>query len=250
MNTTTTPARSEPDPDPGSFPMTTPRAFHVTFGLTLVLALALAAFAQWTRAQLPPNALVPMHWDIHGHVNGYGHTGSLFLMPATIAALSLLLYLVPRLDSRREHLLRSAKAYCSVWIASAFLLSALQIALLLTVLGHNIPIAKCTVVCTGLVLAIAGNYMGKVRSNHFFGVRTPWTLRSELSWNKSNRLGGRLLLLLGLISAVTALTPLPVSFLFWILLGGGFALTVFMMVYSYRIWCDDPDRRSQHTFQR
>jgi uncharacterized membrane protein len=32
--------------------------------------------------------------------------------------------------------------------------------------------------------------MGKIRPNWFVGVRTPWTLSSKLSWDKTHRLAG------------------------------------------------------------
>ncbi len=33
----------------------------------------------------------------------------------------------------------------------------------------------------GVVLVVLGNYLGKLRSNFLVGIRTPWTLSSELS---------------------------------------------------------------------
>ena len=86
-----------------------------------------------------------------------------------------------------------------------------------------------------------GNYLGAVRSNFFFGVRTPWTLSSELSWERTNPLAGRLLVPLGLIVALMALAG-------WALAGLAtfIALLVAAMpvaiAYSCRVWRDDPQR--------
>ena len=51
----------------------------------------------------------------------------------------------------------------------------------------------------GVMLIVMGNFMGKIRSNFVFGMRTPWTLSSELSWNKTHRLTGKLFMLWGLV---------------------------------------------------
>ena len=241
MNTSASPPSSdEPDSDPS--PTRTPRSFHIAFGITIGLALILAAWAQWTRAQLPPGALVPMHWDIHGHVNRFGHSGSLLLMPGVIAVVSLLLYALPHIESRRTHLLRSAQPYCAVWISVTILLGAIESGIILNAQGHHVPIASCAMTGAGLVLAISGNYLGKVRSNHIFGVRTPWTLRSEIAWAKTNRLGGRLIMGQGIVILCAALATAPPLLLLGLMFGGFFIFFIIVMVYSYRIWCHDAAR--------
>jgi uncharacterized membrane protein len=89
----------------------------------------------------------------------------------------------------------------------------------------------------GLVLMVVGNYMGKVRSNFFFGIRTPWTLSSERSWNRTHRLGGRLLVLIGLVAVVTPIFP-------WAgvveLVAGVPVVVVVLVIYSYVEWSRDP----------
>jgi len=92
-----------------------------------------------------------------------------------------------------------------------------------------------------VIIAVLGNYLGAVRSNFFFGVRTPWTLSSELSWERTNRLAGRLLVPLGLIVALMALADWALAGLVTliVLLVASMAVGV---VYSYRVWRDDPQR--------
>ena len=43
----------------------------------------------------------------------------------------------------------------------------------------------------GIVFASMGNYMPLLRRNFFIGIRTPWALRSEETWNKTHRVAGR-----------------------------------------------------------
>jgi uncharacterized membrane protein len=92
-----------------------------------------------------------------------------------------------------------------------------------------------------VIVTVLGNYLGAVRSNFFFGVRTPWTLSSELSWERTNRLAGRLLVPLGVIVALMALAGWALAGLatFIVLLVASMAVAV---AYSYRVWRDDPQR--------
>ncbi|MBO5034614.1 MAG: SdpI family protein, partial [Oscillospiraceae bacterium] len=78
--------------------------------------------------------------------------------------------------------------------------------------------------------------MGKIKSNWFMGIRTPWALSDPDVWNKTNRLGGWVFFLTGLVE-------LPVSI--WcpekvmaavLLVGilGGTILTYFMSWKWYK----------------
>jgi uncharacterized membrane protein len=97
-------------------------------------------------------------------------------------------------------------------------------------------------IATGILLMVMGNYLGKVRSNFSFGIRTPWTLSSEKSWNRSHRLGGWLLFGLGLLCMLASIAGKPILFL-WLLLGGTSRITLVLLGYSCFIWKNDHDKR-------
>ena len=65
-------------------------------------------------------------------------------------------------------------------------------------------------------------------------MRTPWTLSSELSWERTNRLAGRLVVPLGLIVALMALAGWALAGLvtFIVLLVASMAVAV---MYAYRV---------------
>jgi uncharacterized membrane protein len=74
-----------------------------------------------------------------------------------------------------------------------------------------------------------------------FGVRTPWTLSSDLSWNKTHRLVGRLFVLLGIAVVVAAAVGGNEAYLA-VLLVGIVVVLVVSFVYSYRVWKADPNK--------
>jgi uncharacterized membrane protein len=51
-----------------------------------------------------------------------------------------------------------------------------------------------------LLFILMGLYLPQVKKNYFVGIKTPWTLASEESWNKTHALGGKLFVLAGLIT--------------------------------------------------
>jgi uncharacterized membrane protein len=86
----------------------------------------------------------------------------------------------------------------------------------------------------GLLFMVIGNYLGKVHPNWFLGVRTPWTLASELVWRKTNRTAGWLFVLAGLVIAVSAFIPsVPTA----AVMGIAIALAALIaVVQSYVLW--------------
>jgi uncharacterized membrane protein len=75
------------------------------------------------------------------------------------------------------------------------------------------------------------------------GVRTPWTLSSELSWTRTHRLAGRLFALVGVLALLVAVTGIP-ELIFAVIGGGTIVTVVVVVVYSYLVWRDDPERHT------
>jgi uncharacterized membrane protein len=212
--------------------------------ISLGLVAAMFIVSAWAWSQLPPGAQIPIHWGIDGQANGYApkEVGLLFV-PLIAIALTLLFAGIPRIEPRRANLVRSGHAYVSVWIGVLGLLLIVHVITTLAALGHSVAITAWVLGAVGVLFVVIGNVLGKVRSNFFFGIRTPWTLSSDLSWNRTHRLGGRLFVAFGLVMVITGLfgaTGLATA----VLIGGIIAIVVVLMVYSYMVWRDDPNHTS------
>jgi uncharacterized membrane protein len=196
----------------------------------------------WVWNQIPDTQMIPVHYDINGTPDRYGGKIEGFLVTPLIGVgLTILFAIIPRIEPRFDNLIRSQTAYFMTGLAAIALLLSIHVATILRVLGWRIDVATVVGVGVSLLLAIIGNYLSKVRSNFSFGIRTPWTLSSEQSWHKTHRLGGRLLFFLGISGTIAALTNANRLFLL-LILGGTVSITVFLVIYSYLVWKDDPDR--------
>jgi uncharacterized membrane protein len=212
----------------------------VISGVVLLLMFVLSAWA-WMR--VPAGQRIPVHWGMSGQVDRYGgKSEALLLLPLVALGMVGLLALIPRLEPRRLNLERSVKAYTAVWLGILGFLLVLHVVLVLTALGWPVGVPLVAACSVGALLVLMGNYLGKTRSNFFFGIRTPWTLSSELSWSKTHRLGGKLFVILGLGTIVTGLLGPFVQFI-W-LLGGASLVVAVVLVYSYVVWRADPDKRT------
>ena len=113
---------------------------------------------------------------------------------------------------------------------------------ILVAFGARVDVA--TVVCLSVagLFCVIGNFMGKIRPNWFIGVRTPWTLSSKMSWNKTHRLAGWLFLVMGISIAISGIWR--IAWMFIVTLVVNIFCVVWMFVYSYLIYRQDPERIS------
>lgn len=210
-----------------------------------MVVLLMCSISIWAWPQIPDDTRIPTHWNANGKANGYSskNTG-LFMLPEMVAGLSILLTLFPAITPRREHLLRSMRAYKILWGAILLFFLSLHIVIVLAALGKPVPMPKVILSGMGILFMVIGNWMGKVRSNFIMGVRTPWTLSSELSWNKTHRLAGKLFVIAGLIIILTGLLtpnhPAADAIVTVCIL----AVAIVPVIYSWFVWKNDPKRQS------
>ncbi|HEY2852962.1 MAG TPA: SdpI family protein [Gemmatimonadaceae bacterium] len=178
---------------------------------------------------------VPIHWDAHGNVNGYGSRfAGAFTMPLVMLGLWLLLRLLPRIDPRRANYAKFADTYDLFVDSLVGLLLVMQLALLANTLGWPVSMERVAPVLIGLQFIILGNALPRARPNWWFGIRTPWTLSNDRVWTRTHRVGGYLVAAAGAILLLAAVVPGPIALAFGI--GAVLAATFGSVVYSYFAW--------------
>ena len=225
-------------------PPSTGQPFRVALIGSLLILAAATALSWWAWGQLPKDARIPIHWNAKGEADSFTGRFGIWYTVFAIAGLTALLALVPLLEPRKGHLLQSSRAYQAVWLALVFFFAMLHATIVFTALGHEISINRWICIGIGLLFAVVGNYLGKTRSNFIFGIRTPWTLSSERSWQRTHRLGGRLFLLFGIVILALGILDISGKPLFYSLIGGLLVVVPVPLIYSYVVWKHDPERIS------
>lgn len=149
---------------------------------------------------------IPIHWNLKGEVDNYvSKPFGAFLSPLLMVAIWLGMKFLPNIDPRRHNYKKFESSYeiaIGVLVTFAFVL---QMAIILSSLGYDISMDRIIMVMVGVMFVVIGNYLPKAKSNFFYGIKTPWTLSSEISWKKTHRLGGRLFVVSGLAIILSSL---------------------------------------------
>ena len=151
------------------------------------LAYGLAmAYALWLLPQLPDR--VPVHWGIDGKPDRWGFPWELVLFTPIIASILLgLTFALPSLMGKESEDASRMGAMYQVMAYTSLLMAAIQVVMLQSAQGAAFDAGKFIVALVGFFFALMGNMMGKVRRNHWMGIRTSWTLSSDAVWEVSHR---------------------------------------------------------------
>ncbi len=186
-----------------------------------IVATALIAFtwllSAWSYPKLP--ASIPIHWNMHGEVDGWGGRSTLFLMPAMATGLLVFFAFLPSLSPKSFEVDSFRPTYLYVMATTIGLLAYLQIVILTTtyqeVRGERwIDVGRALVAGIFVFFGLMGNVMGKVRKNFYIGIRVPWTLASDRVWNDTHRLAAWLMVGGSIVGLAIVLlgAPLPAAF--------------------------------------
>ena len=204
--------------------MTSKRVSAMVIVVGFLLGLVLSG-------QLPSR--IPIHWGLGGTVDGYADPVlAVWLLPAIALGLFLILSNLRRLDPMRANYVQFEGTIGRFTLAIIIFLMALHILILINGLGWDVNVPRILLVLVGILFASLGNELGRLRPNSFAGIRVPWTLTNEDVWRQSHRVGGRIMVLSGLVIALMSLVA-PLTILFWVILLVTFAMTAGMIGYSY-----------------
>lgn len=179
---------------------------------------------------------MPTHWNAAGVADGYSsrRVGA-WLMPLTAVGMYLLMVVLPRLDPRRANIERFSDTYALLRVGITIFFVLIQGLILYSALTDEVRLNPAIMLLgIGALFVVIGNYMPRMRSNWFMGIRTPWTLSSERVWTRTHRVGGRLFVLAGLVTIAAALIAPETGI--WFVIGASLLAGLVPVVYSYMLY--------------
>ncbi|HYH81649.1 MAG TPA: SdpI family protein, partial [Longimicrobium sp.] len=179
---------------------------------------------------------VPMHWNVRGEIDGWGAPWTAFLLPATATGIVLLIEILPRLDPRRPNWAKFAGEVRVVVNVLVMFTAWLELSLLGGwAFGWKLGGGRALLAAMGVLLMVIGNYLPRIRSNWWMGIRTPWTLSSDRVWRDTHRLGGRTFVAAGAVSVLAAVL-LPEALGVNVAIAAVLAGSLVPAVFSYLAW--------------
>ena len=205
--------------------------------LLIVAAVALSIFYY---PQLPEK--MATHWGASGEPNGYSsRLWGAWMLPLFMALIWMILRAIPHIDPRKANYEKFAGMYDALVILILAFLLLMHVVVLMGATGTQIRMERVLMPSVGVFIAIMGLLIPRVHPNWFVGIRTPWTLTSDLSWERTHKVGGPLFVMLGVVMIASSFLAPEVAI--WILVAAALAIVIFLFAYSYQVWKTDPLKR-------
>ena len=197
-----------------------------------ILFIIVAIIASLYFYQLFPDKVVT-HLNAYGQPDGWsGKSFAAFFFPLLNLGIYLLLLFVPYLDPKKDNYKNFTKPYHVIKNTLVIFLSLLYFVVSLNALGYNIPVGLVVPAAVGLLFIILGYYLQDIKPNWFMGIRTPWTLSSEVVWQKTHKFGAKVFMICGVLVILASFLP---AFITWFLVVF-LALFLSLFIYSYLVY--------------
>jgi len=200
-----------------------------------MLMIVLAMFAVGGALFSQMSAQMASHWNAAGEPDGtISRFWGVFLFPIISLGLLGLFLIIPRIDPLRANIQKFKGYYYGFIVVFLVYFLYVYILTLLWNLDLRFDMTRALMPAIGVLFIVIGLMVFKAKRNYFIGIRTPWTLSSDEVWDRTHKLGGRLFIAAGIITAILAVFLSEIAI--WVMLGLVLATALFTIVYSYVIF--------------
>ncbi|MGI6767730.1 MAG: SdpI family protein [Bacilli bacterium] len=207
------------------------------FNLSLVM-LGLAFLIVIISLVFMPDT-VPIHYDLKGNIDNYGSKFLFLIMPTSALFIWFIFHLIAKFafkdnEANQKQIYLASACTTFVFIVLEIIFSALAF-----VNSDKKPIDNLIYpilnVALGISFIIIGNFLPKLTKNKLIGLRTPWSLYNDNTWNISQRYGGYILVGIGFILIIATIFVSGI-YNFIVLLSCLFLMTVLALLFSYLVY--------------
>ncbi len=197
----------------------------------IIILIILASFliAGFLYPQMPEK--MASHWNSRGQVDDYlPKFWGLFLMPIISLVIFLFFLLIPKIDPLKENIEKFRKYFDGFIILIFIFLFYIYLLTIFWNLDYRFNLSQMMVPALAVLFFYCGLLIEKAKRNWFIGIRTPWTLSSEVVWQKTHKIGAKMFKYSALIALLGLLFPESAFLIFLIPV---LFSAVFTIVYSY-----------------
>ncbi len=186
--------------------------------------------------------IIPIHFGPDGLADRYGSKFEALIMPAVSLLMGIFLIVFGKISSKKDNdgktnekaMYITLESVLSVLVAMNLYFLYAQYNNIENLYSLKINIGSLVLVLFGLLFIITGNIMPKVKKNSVIGMRTPWTMKNDDVWKKSQRFSGFAFVIAGIIMVVCGFLVKGAAGL--IILLSIIAVTIIVsLIYTYRI---------------
>ncbi len=201
----------------------------IAYIVSLVLIIAAFVISVYVYPAAPDE--VPSHWNAKGEVDGYmSKFWGLFILPIIMSLLFPLFLILPKIDPLKKNVMKFINYFHGLIIVLFCFFFYIHVLIIFASFGTIFNMTVMIMPALGLMFYFIGIVTENAKQNWFIGIRTPWTLSNEKVWNKTHKLGGKLLKLMALLAIIGIFFG---EWGIWLFIVPVLALSFYLVAYSY-----------------
>ncbi|MGN0687321.1 MAG: DUF1648 domain-containing protein [Oscillospiraceae bacterium] len=212
------------------------------------LPIIITAFA----LQFMPDK-VPLHYNISGEIDRWGSKYEQIIFPLIIIGASILWEVIicffnkkaqnASEDKQRAEAVNNIKVIKTAAVATTAVLFIMQCVFLYnayTSAGSDIAYLeidsmKITCLLLGIMFIVLGNILPKTKLNGAIGLRISYSMYNDVTWSKSNRFGGLVLIVAGVLTMICSVI-FDAAVVIILMLVFIIAATIVMVMYAKKVY--------------
>lgn len=199
---------------------------------SIILMVVFFAISFYVYDLVPEKMTV--HWNTQGEPDGYGSKFlGLFLLPIIMSVVTLLLLIAPYTDSLQKNIEQFRRYYDLFIVLLLLFMLFVHLAIILWNINIKIEIIPFFTFWTAVLFFHIAILCKKAKQNRIIGVRTPWTLKSTIVWNKTHKLAAKLYSIAALIILSSLFFQ---KYAFYFILVTVLPFSLILVLYSYLIY--------------
>ena len=159
----------------------------------ILITAALSLIIAFAAIQILPD-LIPAHFGLNGDADRTGSKYEVFLFAAVIIVISVIGILLRRKfenDAKKAQDEKTSSHAAGNAKVCGIVCTAMNAVMMQHIPGTEAELyCSATAILIGILFAVLGNIMPKMKMNGLMGLRTSWSMKNEEVWTRSQRMGG------------------------------------------------------------
>ncbi len=152
--------------------------------------------------------LITTHWNAAGEPDGHMEkVYAAMIMPVISVMLYALFVAVPRIDPLKANIRKFKVHYDRFIILMLGFFLYMNVITTALNLGVQLNIGMLMMPAMGVLFYFIGTLLNHVKRNWFIGIRTPWTMSSDVVWKKTHMFGAKMFKAIGMLAFLGIALP-------------------------------------------
>ena len=182
---------------------------------------------------------IPVHYGANGEVTRWGSKYESLIIPLIGLIICLISNIFTNSAVKKSEYKKNNNMLNMCNVVLLIMFNIVTISMLINNLNqitdlNNSFSSKLIYVAFGIIFIVIGSYLPKCKRNGLVGIRTSHTLSSDDIWYKTNKFGGKILVVFGCIYTIISLF-IPISIAMTILIISLITITVIVSIYAKKL---------------